>query len=85
MSDFCALCNLFIIREPTRYKNVDELMSIDHILTNHPRCFQLSCVYEAALPDFRQWTSALLKMLHSCKTTKKIRKSLITLILGWLS
>ena len=81
-----ALSVTFIIREPTRYKNVDELVSTDHILTNHPRCFQHSCIYEAALPDFRQWTFADLKILHSCETkTKKIRKSLITPILGWTS
>ena len=53
MSEFCALYNLTnFIKEPTCYKNVDKATSIDHILTNHARCFQHSGIYQTNLSDF---------------------------------
>ena len=38
MSEFCALYNFTnLIKKYTCYKNVGNLTTIDHILTNHPR------------------------------------------------
>ena len=66
MSEFCALYNFAnLIKEPTCYKNVDKPTSIDHILTNHSRCFQHSGVYEMGLSDFHKLTFTILKMFYA--------------------
>ena len=42
-------------------------MFIDHILTNHVRCFQHSGVYETDLSNFHKLTFTLLKMFFAKK------------------
>ena len=57
MTEFCALCNFTNrIKEPTCYKNADKPRSIDHILTNHGRCFQHSGIDETGLTGFHKLT-----------------------------
>ena len=47
MSELCALPFLqSLVKEPTSFKNVDKPSCIDHILTNHPKCFQYPNLYE---------------------------------------
>ena len=66
MSEFCALYNVTnLIKEPTCYKNVDKPTSIDHILTNHARCFQHSGIYETGLSDFQKLTFTVLKIFYA--------------------
>ena len=66
MSEFCALYNFTnLIKEITCYKNVDKATSIDHILTNHARCFQHSGIYETGLSAFNKLTFTVLKMFYA--------------------
>ena len=65
MSEFCALYVTNLIKEPTCYKNVDMPTSIDHILTNHARCFQHPGIYETGLSDFHKLTFTVLKMFYA--------------------
>ena len=74
MNEFCALYNFTIrIKEPTRYKNVDKLTSIDHILTNHARYFQHSGIYETGLSDFHKLIFTVLKMFYSKQKPRIIK------------
>ena len=74
MSEFCALYNFTnLIKEPTCYKNVDKPTSIDHILTNHARCFQHSGIYETGLSDFHKLTFTVLKMFYAKQKPRIIK------------
>ena len=74
MSEFCALYNLTnLIIEPTCYKNVDKTTSIDHILTNHARCFQQSGIHETGLSDFHKLTFTVLKMFYAKQKPRIIK------------
>ena len=53
-----------MIKEPTCFKNVDHPTLIDHILTNHPKSFHSSSVYETGLSDFHKLTLTVLKTFH---------------------
>ena len=73
-SEFCALYNFTnLIKEPTCYKNVDKPTSIDHILTNHARCFQHSGIYETGLSDFHKLTFTVLKMFYAKQKPRIIK------------
>ena len=62
MEQFCASYNLkSLIKEPTCFKSVDNPSCIDLILTNHPKCFQNSGVYETGISDFHKLTFTVLK------------------------
>ena len=62
MEKFCASYNLkSLIKEPTCLKEVDNPFSIDLILTNHPKCFQNSGVYESGISGFHKLTFTVLK------------------------
>ena len=62
MEQFCASYNLkSLIKEPTCFKSVDNRSCIDLILTNHPKCYQNSGVYEAGISDFHKLTFTVLK------------------------
>ena len=55
MEQFCASYNLkSLIKEPTCFKSVDNPSCIDLILTNHPKCFQNSGVYETGISGFHK-------------------------------
>ena len=65
LEEFCASYNLKnLIKESTCFKNIDNPTLIDHILTNHPKSFHLSSVYETVLPDFHKLTLMVLKTFH---------------------
>ena len=62
MTDFCDTYVLrSLITELTCYKNPENPTSIDLILTNHPRSFQNSCLFEAGLCDFHKMTVTIMK------------------------
>ena len=62
MERLCASYNLkSLIKEPTCFKSVDNPSCIDLILTNHPKCFQNSGVYETGISDFHKLTFTVLK------------------------
>ena len=62
MEQFCPSYNLkSLIKEPACFKSVDNLSCIDLILTNHPKCFQNSGVYETGTSDFHKLTFTVLK------------------------
>ena len=74
MSEFCTLYDVTnLTKEPTCYKNVDEPTSIDHILTNHARCFQHSGVYETGLSDFQKLTFTVLEMFYAKQKLRIIK------------
>ena len=50
-----------LITEPTCYKNPEIPTCIELILTNHPRSFQNSCVFETSLFDFHKMTVTIMK------------------------
>ena len=53
MSSFCTLFKLkSIVKEPTCYKNPENPSCIGLFLTNCPRSFHNTCLYEARLSDF---------------------------------
>ena len=69
MEQFCASYNLkSLIKEPACFKDVDNPSCIDLILTNHPKCFQNSDVYETGISDFHKLTFTVLKtFFHKAK------------------
>ena len=62
LETFCASYNFkSLIKEPTCFKSVDNPSYIDLILTNHPKWFQNSGVYETGISDFHKLTFTVLK------------------------
>ena len=62
-----------LIKDPTCFKNPEKPTTIDHILTNHLKCFQYSGVYETGLSDFHRLTLTVLKVFHSKQNPKIIQ------------
>ena len=63
MSEFCVLYSFTNLnKEPTCYKNIDQTTSIDHISTNHAKCFHYSRIYETGLSDFHKLGCTVLKI-----------------------
>ena len=60
------ICNLngltSLIKKATLFKNANKLTCIDLILTNQPKCFHHSKVFEAVLSDFHLLTVTEFKM-----------------------
>ena len=74
MSEFCVFYNFTnLIKEPTYYKNVDKPTSIDHILTNHARCFQHPGIYETGSSYFHKVTFTVLKMFYAKQKPRIIK------------
>ena len=47
LEQFCASYNLRnLIKQPNCFKNIESPACIDHILTNHPKSFHFSSVFE---------------------------------------
>ena len=62
LSEFCSIFDLkSLIREPTCFKNIANPSCIDLILTNRPRCFQHSGVYETGLTDLHKLIFSVIK------------------------
>ena len=66
LEEFCASYNLKnLIKQPTSFKNLENLTRIDHILTNHPKSFHSPSVLETGLSDFHKLTLTVLKSFHA--------------------
>ena len=62
LEQFCASYNLkSLIKEPTCFQSFDNPSSIDLILTNHPKYFQNSGVYETGISSLHKLTCTFLK------------------------
>ena len=62
LGNFCTSYNLkSLIIEPTCFKSVDNSSCMDLVLTNHPKCFQNSGIYETGISDFHKLTFTVLK------------------------
>ena len=73
MSNFCDTFDLTsFIKEPTCYKNPDNLSCIDLILTKNPFTCQKSCVAETGLSDFHRMILTVTKM-----TSQKVKPRVI--------
>ena len=66
LEEFCASYNLKnLIKQPTSFKNLENLTRIDQILTNHPKSFRSPSVFETGLSDFHKLTLTVLKSFHA--------------------
>ena len=60
VSDFCEICNLkHLIKDKTCFKDPTKPTCIDLIVTNRPKCFQDTVVFEAGLSDFHEMSVKL--------------------------
>ena len=66
LEEFCASYNLQnLIKQATCFKNLENPTCIDHILTNYPKSFHSSNVFETGLSDFHKLTLTVLKVFHA--------------------
>ena len=69
VSDFCEICNLkHLIKDKTCFKNPTKPTCIDLIVTNRPKCFQDTVVFETGLSDFHEMSVKLWKCTMSKKS-----------------
>ena len=62
MTSFCTLFKLkSIVKEPTCYKNPENPSCIDLFLTNCPRSFHNTCLYETGLSDSHKLVVTILR------------------------
>ena len=74
LEQFCASYNLkSLIKEPACFKSVDNPSCMDLILTNHPKCFQNSGIYETGIFDFHTLTFTVLKTYFQKAKTRIIK------------
>ena len=74
LEEFCASYNLKnLIKQPTCLKNIEDPTCIDHILTNHPKTFHSSSVFETGLSYFHILTLTVLKVFHAKHQPKIIQ------------
>ena len=60
--EFCDIYNLVnLVKQPTCFKSVHNPSCIDLILTNRPKMFMHTTVYETGLSDFHKMTLTVLK------------------------
>ena len=72
--EFCSVYNFkSLIKDPACFKNPAKPTTVNHILTNHLRCFQHSDVSETGLFDFHRFTLTVLKGYHSTQNPKTIQ------------
>ena len=65
LEELCASYNLKnLIKQPTYFKNPDNSALIDHILTNLPKSFHSSSVYETSVSDLHKSVLTVLKTFH---------------------
>ena len=65
LEESCASYNFNLIKQPTRFKNLENLTRIDRILTNYPKGFHLSTVYEPGFSDSCKLTLTVLKVFQA--------------------
>ena len=77
MEDFCLNYNLpnNLIKEPTRFKSMENPTCIDLMLTNYAKRFQHSMAIETGLLDFHKMTVTVMKS-HYEKPKPKIKNRL---------
>ena len=74
LEEFCAFYNLKnLIKQPTCFKNLENPTCIDYILTNLPKSFHSSSVFETGLSDFHKLTLTILKVFHAKHKPKIIQ------------
>ena len=74
LEEFCASYNLKnLIKRPTCFKNLENPACIDHVLTNQPKSFHSSSVFETGLSDFHKLTLTVLKVCHAKHKPKIIQ------------
>lgn len=62
MSVLCDTCDLKSrIKKAACYENPENPSFIDLILTNHPKCCQISCEIKTSLPDFHRITVTVME------------------------
>ena len=72
-SEFCARYNLKnLIKEPTCFKSLENRICIDLILTNWPKYFQNSNIFETGLFDFHKSTFIILKAQRNLRQSETI-------------
>ena len=83
LEKFCTSYNLkSLIIEPTCFKSVDNSSCIDLVLTNHPKCFQNSGIYETGVSDFHRLTFTVLKKKFSNRELSNIEITDTLMIMG---
>ena len=66
VSDFCEIYNLkHLIKDKTCFKNPTKPTCIDLIVTNRPKCFQDTVVFETGLSDFHKMSVTVMKMYYA--------------------
>ena len=73
LEESCASYNNNLIKQPACFKNLENLTRIDHILTNYPKGFHLSTVYEPGFSDSRKLTLTVLKVFQAKHKPKIIQ------------
>ena len=73
LEESCTSYNFNLIKQSTCFKNLENLTRIDHILTNYPKAFHLSTVYEPGFSDSRKLTLTVLKVFHAKHKPKIIQ------------
>ena len=83
LEKFCTSYNLkSLIIEPTCFRSVDNSSCIDLVLTNHPKCFQNSGIYETGVSDFHKLTFTVLKKIFSNRELSNIEITDTLMIMG---
>ena len=62
-----------LLKQPTYFKNLENPTRIDHILTNHPKRFHSSSVFETGLSEFHKLTLTVLKVFNTKREPKIIQ------------
>ena len=76
VSDFCEIYNLkHLIKYKTCFKNPTKPSCIDLIVTNRPKCFQNTVVFETGLSDFHKMSVTIMKMYYA-----KQKPSIVTIV-----
>ena len=66
VSDFCEIYNLkHLIKDKTCFKNPTKPTCIDLIVTNRPKCFQDTVVFETGLSDFHKMSVTVMKIYYA--------------------
>ena len=86
MEKICSVYNFkSLIKDLTFFKIPEKPTTIDHILTNHPRCFQHYGVFETDFSDFHKLTLNVLKVYHFKQNPKIIQYRITRTLLGNIS
>ena len=68
ISGFCEIYNLkHLIKDKTYFKNPTKPTCIDLIVTNRPKCFQDTVVFETGSSDFHKMSVTVMKMYYANK------------------